>query len=111
MKKIAIILILPILLFAKIQNHTAQEKKGQKYYLQNCSACHGEGNRGGNLADTITWEEYFEDNGKELKELHDENKEALEYLNSKHFKKQKKRMLKFLLEFASDSDFIPSCNN
>ncbi len=109
--RIIFLLLLTTVLSAKIQHHTAEEKKGQKYYLENCSKCHGEGNRGGNLADMGTWKEYFADDGKELKELHEGDKESLEYLNSEKFKKQQQKMLKFLLEFASDSDFIPSCNN
>ncbi len=115
MKKKAIFLLiflsLSVSLNAKVMNHSAQEKRGQKYYLKHCSLCHGKGNRGGNLADSDTWKEYFADDAKELKELHEDEKKALEYLNSKKFKSHKKRLLKFLLEFASDSDFIPSCNN
>ncbi len=106
-----IFLTFTISLNAKIISHTAQEKRGQKYYLKHCSKCHGLGNRGGNLADSDTWREYFANDAKELKELHEGDNEALKYLNSKKFKSHKKRLLKFLLEFASDSDFIPSCNN
>jgi len=100
-------------LLAKVKTHVTSEKKGQKYYIKNCSSCHGAGNLGGNMHSMDEWEELFSNNAQSLKELHigEENTSAtLEYLNSKKFKKQSKRMLKFLKEFAYDSDYIPTCN-
>jgi hypothetical protein len=89
------------------------EKKGQEYYLQNCSSCHGGGNRGGGLALTREWKEYFDKDAKMLKEFHGdkESKQVIEYLQSETFQKQRRRMLKFLIEFAKDSPTIPSCNS
>ena len=104
---ISLIFILSQTLFA------ADEKRGQKYYLENCSSCHGAGNRGGGLANTREWKNYFKDEAKMLKSMHNEkdSKIAVEYLKSEKFKKEQKRMLKFLIEFAKDSHKIPSCNN
>jgi len=99
--------------YGKIKTHITSQKKGQKYYMKNCSSCHGAGNLGGNMNSQDEWEELFRNNGLELLKLHEgeENtKEIIDYIKSKKFNKQSKRMLKFLKEFAYDSDYIPTCN-
>lgn len=113
MKKLVLLLTLtlPLLLMAKIPYHTPKEKRGQGFYLKACASCHGAGNRGGNLAKMKLWKHYFAEDAKVLKSLHSDNNTSMVYFNSKRFKKEQKKMLKFLLEFASDSDYIPSCNN
>lgn len=88
-----------------------QNVAGQKYYLKQCSSCHGKGNRGGGLAASYEWKEYFNNNAKELISFHFDEPKALMYQNSTKFQRQQNKILKFLLEFASDSETIPSCNN
>lgn len=98
---------------ARYKAHITKQLKGQEYYLQQCSSCHGEGNRGGNLYSIIEWRDIFAKDGKELIDLHDgeENvKEVMEYLKSDQFKKHNQNMLKFIQEFAYDSNTIPTCN-
>jgi hypothetical protein len=89
----------------------AHEKKGQKYYLQRCASCHGSGKMWGNVATKDEWREFLTKNISELKSFHLKNPKVIEYLDSKDFQKEKNRMLRFLQEFASDSESIPSCNN
>ncbi len=115
--KNSLIIFLFILSFTNLQashkQHITKEKKGQRYYMKECSACHGSGTRGGNLASQREWKDMFFDNAKDLKVLHkdeDDTKEVIDYLNSKNFKHERKRLLKFLQEFAWDSDDIPTCN-
>ena len=88
-----------------------QNVAGQKYYLKYCSECHGAGNRGGGLAQSYEWEDYFKNNAKMILFFHEEEPKALEYLKTDKFQRQSKKMKKFLIEFASDSPNIPSCNN
>lgn len=88
-----------------------QNVAGQKYYLKYCSQCHGKGNRGGGLAASYEWKDYFANGAKDLISFHYDEPKPLAYLKSDKFKQQQKKVLKFLLEFASDSDTIPSCNN
>lgn len=90
---------------------SAANVAGQKYYLKQCSSCHGKGNRGGGLAASYEWKEYFANNAKKVIFFHEDEEKALKYLKSKKFQKQKKKIYNFLLEFASDSQNIPSCNN
>ena len=98
---------------ARYKEHVTKQLKGQEYYLKACSACHGDGNRGGNLYSIIEWKYLFFDNGKDLIKLHigeDGTKNIIKYLQSKKFQHEKKKLLKFLQEFAYDSDTIPTCN-
>ena len=100
-------------LYARHKEHVTKQLKGQEYYLKACSSCHGDGNRGGNLYSISEWKYLFFDNGKDLKQLHigeDGTNQIIQYLDSEDFKHEKKKMLKFLQEFAYDSDTIPSCN-
>jgi len=86
---------------------------GQDHYLKNCSSCHGEGSRGGNMASIREWKMMFNKDADELIYLHEEDeslKEVVRYLKGEDFKKQSKLMLEFLQEFAYDSEHIPTCN-
>ncbi len=106
MKKVLILLLVcSVFLFG------AKEKRGQKYYLKRCAPCHGSGKMWGNVATQKEWKDFFTKKSDELIGFHKGVKEALDYFNSKDFKKEKSRMWRFLQEFASDSDTIPSCNN
>ncbi|ADV46609.1 cytochrome c [Nitratifractor salsuginis] len=92
--------------------HVVKEKIGQQYYLKACSACHGAGKLGGNMATQAEWKELLDHHAKELIELHEgeENTtEVIKYLKSPRFGKEHDRLLKFLQEFANDSESIPTC--
>ncbi len=89
----------------------AKEKKGQKYYLKRCGSCHSTGKMWGNVATINEWKSFFTNDIKDLKDFHKDNPKVLKYLNSNQFKKEKNRISRFLQEFASDSETIPSCNN
>lgn len=105
------IFIFTCITFFSVSSYAVQSIAGQNYYLKQCSSCHGKGNRGGGLAISYEWKEYFANGAKELISFHYDEPKALPYLKSEKFQKQKTKMLNFLLEFASDSQSIPSCNN
>lgn len=106
-----LIVIFTCSLFFSSSIFAVQNIAGQKYYLKQCSSCHGKGNRGGGLAASYEWKEYFDGNAKKLVDFHFDEPKVLEYLKSKKFQKQSKKILDFLLEFSNDSQNIPSCNN
>jgi len=115
---LSILLILATSLSAKPRGkHITIEKIGQKYYLNACSKCHGAGKLAGNMATINEWKALLDNNATELISLHidvydkepKDAKSAIMYLKSSGFKKQKRRLLKFLQEFASDSPDIPTC--
>ena len=101
--------VLLLILFSLL--YGAKEKKGQRYYLKRCGGCHGSGKMWGNVATQDEWKSFFTTDIKELKEFHSDNPNVLKYINSEDFKQEKGRMYRFLQEFASDSETIPSCNN
>lgn len=109
------LLLLPVSLSAakKRGEHATKNLKGQEYYLNRCSNCHGEASRGANMSSIREWKALFTKNASELIEIHlddEENKDILSYFNSDDFKKEEKQMLKLLQEFAYDSEYIPTCN-
>lgn len=112
---IIIMFILSLNLYAakKRGEYTTKNKDGQEFYLNNCSSCHGDGNRGGNMSSIREWKMMFSNNAEELIYLHEEDensKDLTKYLKSDNFKNQSKLMLEFLQEFAYDSEHIPTCN-
>ncbi len=113
-------LLMSISLDAKTKRgkHVVKEKQGQQYYLNACSKCHGAGKIGGNMATQREWKALLDANASELIYLHEDVNddpnnpnatEAIEYLKSKKFVDEKRKLLKFLQEFASDSPDIPTC--
>ena len=117
MKKSNYILIFLICIFSVIYakprgKHVVKEKIGQQYYLKRCSACHFTGKIGGNMATKKEWEKLLSNGAKELIELHqdeDNTSKIIDYLKSPDFKKEHNALLKFLQEFANDSEAIPTC--
>jgi len=98
--------------------HVVKEKVGQQYYLKACAACHGAGKLGGNMATQREWRALLDANASELIYLHEDVTDdpknphataAISYLKSSRFVDEKRRLLKFLQEFASDSPDIPTC--
>lgn len=118
MNKVILVLITITLMFSTLdakmkKAYVTKEKIGQKYYLNRCQSCHGEGNRGGNINSIQEWENSFKNDAKDMIEWHegeDGTKNILVYLKSEDMKKEKKRMIRFLQEFAYDSEVIPTCN-
>ena len=92
--------------------HVVKEKEGQKYYLKRCGICHGSGKIGGNMATQKEWELLLSNGAKELIDLHIDEKNTtslIKYLKSNQFKKEHDALLRFLQEFANDSEAIPTC--
>ena len=106
-------LVIVATLYAKPRGkHIVKEKIGQQHYLKQCSTCHGAGKLGGNMATKLEWKKLLDNGAKELIELHtdeDNTTKVIKYLKSKNFKKEYKTILKFLQEFANDSEAIPTC--
>lgn len=92
--------------------HVVKEKIGQQYYLKACSSCHGAGKLGGNMATQSEWKELLDHHARELIELHEgeaNTSGVIRYLKSPRFEQEHDRLLKFLQEFANDSESIPTC--
>ncbi len=84
--------------------------KGQRAYMKLCKACH---KSGGKLAKSHTqeeWDEYFDNDAKLLKNVHEKDADAMQKLESDNFEKYKKHMKQFFHKYASDSGNVPACN-
>ena len=117
-----LVILLPLLtttIQAKSRGkHIVREKVGQQYYLNACAKCHKEGKIGGNMATQREWKALLDNHASELIYLHEDVYSdkaeknavpAINYLQSEQFTKEKRKLLKFLQEFASDSPDIPTC--
>ncbi len=79
--------------------HATKNLKGQEYYLNRCSSCHGEASRGANMSSIREWKALFSKNSFELIDIHSEDEESLnllKYFASKEFKKRRKTTLRNL---------------
>ncbi len=117
LNKLATLFLLSVLMTVSVEAkeyyHKTKQLKGQKFYLKRCGSCHGSGKMGGNIYSTYEWDEIFKNQAKELAWLHGGEKgekEIKQYIDSKEFKKESKYILKFIREFAYDSQYIPTCN-
>ncbi len=65
------------------------------------------------MASIFEWKELFSNKASELIYLHEEDEtlvSVVKYFKSDDFKNESLDMLKFLQEFAYDSENIPTCN-
>lgn len=86
---------------------TASVELGRSRYLTNCSACHGNGQKGAHLGTQDEWKNRFESEGKGLVQIHRDGKAP--YFGSETFKKDLPHLRDFLVEYASDSGNAPGC--
>jgi cytochrome c553 len=86
----------------------ASVAKGQKYYMKDCKACHGNGTKGASMNTQEGWSEKFQNGASALIKAHD-GTGAKSYFNSDDFKKIAKDLEEFLFEYGSDSGNIPAC--
>jgi hypothetical protein len=64
------------------------------------------------MATQLEWKNLLAKHAKELIELHDDENntaEVITYLKGDRFHKEHDHLLKFLQEFANDSESIPTC--
>ena len=104
------IFYLVLALFFSLTILDASVYKGQRAYMKLCKKCH---KSGGKLAKSYTqseWDDYFDENAKLLKDVHNKNRAAMDKLNSERFKKNIKHMRQFFHKYASDSGNVPACN-
>jgi len=87
--------------------------KGHRTFVRKCVKCHTTGQTFVASKTIDQWEEYMEDKGKPLAELHiesDKAKASWKYFKSKRYTKKSKHLKQFLIEYAKDSGNVPACN-
>ena len=81
---------------------------GQRTYLLHCKNCHGNGVKGAAMKRQAEWEEFFENEARELRALHLKTS-AASYLESREFQEAAPDLYTFLYNYAADSGNVPSC--
>ena len=74
-----------------------------------CMSCHGTPFYQAKQIDDDDWEFYFNTPGK-LEKIHKDQPKALKTFNSSHFKKRKKRLLKFFIANSKYSGAVNGCD-
>ena len=111
MKQISILLfVLSVFAFtseARIDNYDA---KGLKLYNQYCKECHGNAYKGAGMKTSLQWRKLFRDDAKKFIALHKNLPEGKEIAALTQRKNKVKHLRKFLIQSASDTGVVPSCD-
>jgi len=102
-----IILLATTLLQARIDNY---DVKGLKYFNKLCKECHGSPYKGAAMMRSRQWDQLFKNGAKKLRKLHLNEAVAQVLFSDKLSKVQIKHLKKFLMQSASDSGVVPSCD-
>jgi len=99
---------LSVALHARIDHY---DTKGFKVYTKRCKTCHGDPYRGAAMKTTLQWRKLFRNDAKKLRELHARVPETGALFEKESFQTKKmKHLRKFLIQSASDSGVVPSCD-
>ncbi|MGB5965623.1 MAG: hypothetical protein WBF77_03145 [Sulfurimonadaceae bacterium] len=92
---------------ARIDNY---DTKGLKVYTQHCKKCHGNPYKGAAMKKSREWQKLFANDAKKLVDLHKESPEREEVSALVTRKSKIKHLSKFLIQSASDSGVVTSCD-
>lgn len=92
---------------ARIDNYDA---KGMKVYKKHCKTCHGNAYQGAAMKTSLGWRKLFRNDAEKLIALHHDipEGEAIEALTKR--KNKIKHLRNFLIQSASDTGVVPSCD-
>jgi len=99
---------LSVVLDARMDHY---DTKGLKVYTKHCKKCHGDPYRGAALKTSLQWRKLFRNDAKKLRAVHAKMPETDALFDKVSFKTKKmKHLRKFLIQSASDSGVVPSCD-
>jgi len=107
-----LLLIISIFVLSQL-SLSAAAYKGQREFLKKCVSCHSKKQAFISTKYSDEWEDFMDNNGKELADLHlrsEDAKKSWKYFKSKKYTKKVKHLEDFLLEYAKDSGNVPACN-
>lgn len=111
MKQITVLLFMLLgLSSALIARSDNYDEMGFKVYLKHCKACHGNPYRGAAMRKSREWKQLFADDAKGLIALHEKKPEKAEVSALMQRKSKTKHLRKFLMQSASDSGVVTSCD-
>lgn len=86
------------------------DEKGFKVYTKYCKKCHGNPYKGAAMKKSRGWERLFDNNANKLIALHKKSPEKEEVSALMTRKSKTKHLRKFLMQSASDSGVVTSCD-
>lgn len=92
---------------ARIDNY---DTKGLKVYTKHCKKCHGDPYKGAAMKKSLQWRKLFRDDAKKFIALHEKLPEGGEIANLATRKSKMKHLKNFLVQSASDSGVVTSCD-
>lgn len=92
---------------ARIDNYDA---KGFKVFTKECKACHGNPYKGAAMKKRAEWKRLFDNGAERLRDIHKEIPEYGEISALLARKSKLKHLRKFLMQSASDSGIVSSCD-
>ncbi len=92
---------------ARIDNY---DTKGLKLYNKNCKECHGNAYKGAGMKTSLQWRKLFRDDAKKFIALHENLPIGDEIVALTQRKSKIKHLRKFLIQSASDTGVVPSCD-
>lgn len=107
------LLCVVLILSFSLSSLNAAAYKGQRVFLKKCISCHTTKQSFIKTKTVSEWEDFMENRGELLAELHFENEDAKdgwEYFKSKRYGKKAKHLKDFLIEYAKDSGNVPACD-
>jgi len=84
--------------------------KGLKVYTKHCKQCHGDPYKGAAMKRSLEWRKLFRDDAKKFIALHQNIPEGAEIEALTKRKSKTKHLRKFLIQSASDSGVVTSCD-
>ncbi len=105
--------VLIVIAFLLSVNVPAAMYKGQRVFIRKCVPCHKHRLDFIKSKTIFEWEELLEKNGKPLAQIHLKNKDAQkswDYFKGKKYPKKLRHLREFLVGYAKDSGYVPSCN-
>jgi len=94
-------------LHARIDNYDA---KGLKVYTKYCKSCHGHPYKGAAMKRSLQWRKLFRNDAKKFRRLHNGTPAEEEIAALLTRKSKTKHLRRFLIQSASDSGVVTSCD-
>lgn len=111
MKKLTLLCVVLIGLVAPVDARIDHyDAKGFKVFTKECKTCHGNPYKGAAMKKQREWKKLFDNGAEKLLDIHKEIPEYTEVATLITRKSKVKHLRKFLMQSASDSGIVNSCD-
>lgn len=111
MKQVVMVSLLLMGLFGIVEARIDRyDEKGLKVYKKHCQSCHGNANKGATMKRALQWRKLFRNDAKKFIAVHKNTVAEKEVLALMKRKSKTKHLRKFLIQSASDSGMVSTCD-